>query len=591
MKSDKIINEYTVACVNSDIVFKNKQLNIENMLCCIKQAAQNGAKLIVFPEMCTTGYCFLNRQEIASFVEPISGDTTKIFINAAKQYSCYIVFGMGEVDEDTDLYYNSAVFVGPEGFIGVYRKTHLYIADARWASHSTIKPQVYKTEIGNIGLQICMDFNFFEPSRICAVNGADVIVHISNWCNDKAPCNAWITRAYENGCYVAEANRCGTERGVIFSSGSCVISPNAQVEGIVYGENEICYAHIDIDKARAKKFDDDSNKIDSRLPKQYKDICLHPYHFNPYAFFELYNLSKLPIGKQFKLQCEQLSANKNGILQNRQILFNKVHEAAKSGVELLVFPELALSGTVDAKDAHKNSESLHGNTVIEILQLCALYKIYVIFGFIESCDDKLYNSCAFCAPDGLLGVYRKNHLTAYDKTFASCGDGIYPCFDTPLGRIGLLIGHDAHFPESARLLALSGADIICCPSCVEGPNSMPFNATPVEHVYPVQKQFAVNHWHLWRTRAGENNCYIAFSNTVGQCANQKFMGTSGIFGPNLYDFPRNEVILSNCEQQCADMLIDTRKNTDSIYPNSILKNKNFVSMRQAFLYDDLIKTK
>ena len=83
--------------------------------------------------MSTTGYCWYDRQEVAPFVEPIPGPTTDHFGRLAKEYDCWIVVGLPEVEESTGIYYNSAALIGPDGVVAVHRKTHNYVCEGRWA--------------------------------------------------------------------------------------------------------------------------------------------------------------------------------------------------------------------------------------------------------------------------------------------------------------------------------------------------------------------------------------------------------------------------------------------------------------------------
>ena len=84
--------------------------------------------------MGTTGYCFLDREEISSLVETIPGSTTKKFQQISEKYNCFIVICMPEIDSDTKLYYNAAVLIGPNGMVGKHRKSHGYIAEPKWSA-------------------------------------------------------------------------------------------------------------------------------------------------------------------------------------------------------------------------------------------------------------------------------------------------------------------------------------------------------------------------------------------------------------------------------------------------------------------------
>ncbi len=83
--------------------------------------------------------------------------------------------------------------------------------------------------------------------------------------------------------------------------------------------------------------------------------------------------------------------------------------------------------------------------------------MYLVVGIAERNGDAIYNSACLIGPEGLVAVYRKTHLTESERAWARHGDD-WVVADTSVGRIGLLIGHDASFPEAGRILALKGVN-------------------------------------------------------------------------------------------------------------------------------------
>lgn len=110
---------------NPQVGLENKDANVQASLDQIAEAAANGARLIVLPELASTGYAFDTREEAYAHAEPVpDGPTCAAWAAAAKQHDAYIVAGIAE--SDGVKLYDSAVLIGPEGFIGKYRKTHLW---------------------------------------------------------------------------------------------------------------------------------------------------------------------------------------------------------------------------------------------------------------------------------------------------------------------------------------------------------------------------------------------------------------------------------------------------------------------------------
>ncbi len=205
-----------------------KEKNLADLLRLVEEAAQHEARLIVLPEMATTGYCWESRAEIAPQVEPIPGPTTDRFQQLASRYGCYIAVSLPEVDPSTDVYYNSMALIGPEGIVGTYRKIHSYISEPRWARDGDLGMPVWDTPLGRLTGLICMDATFFEAGRIPALHGADVLLFPTNWLDEKCPSSSWMARAFENGVYFISANRYGLERGVQFSGEAALSIPMAQ---------------------------------------------------------------------------------------------------------------------------------------------------------------------------------------------------------------------------------------------------------------------------------------------------------------------------------------------------------------------------
>jgi len=192
-----------------------------------------------------------------------------------------------------------------------------------------------------------------------------------------------------------------------------------------------------------------------------------------------------------------------------------IREAGAQGIDILVFPEEALTGLggctacregVDHCDYHHDlAETVPGPSTERIAELCAEHDLYVAVGMVERDahdPEVLYNAAAFIGPEGIQGTYRKLHLGSLPwvtegVTFTP-GDSL-PVFETRFGPVGIQICYDFWFnPELTRLLALKGARIIlnCCGTFV-GPGKRDYMT------------------HTTSTRAQENLCYVASSNHVG----------------------------------------------------------------------------
>ncbi|MBS7537987.1 nitrilase-related carbon-nitrogen hydrolase [Ancylobacter lacus] len=567
---------HKVATVQFEPTLGEKERNVSRLLELCGEAAAAGAKLIVTPEMGTTGYCWFDRAEVAPQVEPVPGPTTARFAALAKAQDCHIVIGLPEVDAETGLYFNSAVLIGPAGVVGTHRKTHPYISEPKWSAPGDLGHRVFETPVGRIAMLICMDIHFVETARLVALQGADIICHISNWLAERTPAPYWITRAFENSTYVIEANRWGLERTVQFSGGSCVIGPDGAIEAVVDAGDGIAYAQVDLEKARARRVLGEP-AFAQRRPELYMELPTSTYSWNPLDFFGLYGHRPLPPGRRSRVAVAQFAPG-GGIEANLARIGELVAAARADGAEMVVLPERALTG-LDAP----NPVPRDGAAVAGLIALAARHGLYIAAGFAEEEGGTLYNSAALAGPEGLVGCYRKLHLDATDPNWATPG-AQWGVFDTRIGRIGLLIGHDAAFPEAGRVLALRGCDLIACPAALRGALSFGHAGTAVAQNYPIPTGADPHHWHLMRARAGENNCFLAFANVLDEAAG--YRGKSGVFGPDTFEFPRREAILAEGEGVVAAE-VDTT-NLDSRYPTNVVRRKDLMVMRQPHHYQPLV---
>jgi predicted amidohydrolase len=171
------------------------------------EAARNGAKIIVLPEMATSGYSFFSRAELSAVAETVPGPTSRALGRIADRYNAYIAFGMPQYVPDLNLYFNVAVLLGPDGKVaGVYRKrNHLLESSYNATAYAPIP--TFDTPYGRLALVICSDMFYSQFPRAAAVQGTTILL---------APANVGIetdflrVRTIENDFAMVVANRYGT---------------------------------------------------------------------------------------------------------------------------------------------------------------------------------------------------------------------------------------------------------------------------------------------------------------------------------------------------------------------------------------------
>jgi predicted amidohydrolase len=253
--------------------FGNKEGNLEKVLSAVKDA---DVDLIVLPEFFATGYQFVSKDEVAKLSERIpEGDTTELLSEISSQKGFYIVAGLPE--KDGERFFNSAVLTGPDGFIGVYRKTHLFFEEKLFFSPGDTGFKVWNTEIGRIGIMICFDWFFPESMRVLALMGADIVAHPANlvmpFCPDAMP-----VRCLENRAYAITANRIGEEKrkegqSIRFIGQSLIVSPEGKVLIRAMEDEEVLMiTEIEPELARDKSLTSLNNIFGDRRPEMYSNI-------------------------------------------------------------------------------------------------------------------------------------------------------------------------------------------------------------------------------------------------------------------------------------------------------------------------------
>ena len=250
--------------------FGNIQANLDRIA---KMLAGREADLLVLPELFSTGYRFKNMDEAHQYAEPIpDGPTTNFLISQAKKINTYIFAGLVEVDKE--YVYNSSVIVGPDGFIGRYRKIHLFDTEKACFHAGSEVPPVFDLNGIKVGVMICFDWRFPEMARSLALKGAEIIAHPSNLVLPHCP-QAMITRCLENRIYAITADRIGKESRVPdeslhFIGQSQVVDPDGNI--LIRAsetDEEVQIIEINLDKARRKLLNSKNDIFKDRRPDLY----------------------------------------------------------------------------------------------------------------------------------------------------------------------------------------------------------------------------------------------------------------------------------------------------------------------------------
>lgn len=494
--------------------------NLEALATDIERAFQNGARLVVTPEMALTGYQYKDREDIAPFVDTIPGTATQCLAKLARQYHSYIVTALPEKDAYTGIFYNSAVLIGPEGVIGTYRKMHQWEAEERWAAWGDLEFPVFETELGRIAINICMDSCYFESSRIAALKGADIIAFPTNSSIQAIYYNQ--ARALQNGVYVIGANRNTSENDFHMVGMSGIWGPDgdllAEAPYVAKGEpapleTSILYASIDKTRYKTRQ-----KRLAGRRPELYQPLMLKVAPWDSTTEKEAHE--RRAIAVQFE-----------PVFGDKRLNFEKIAAALANTAptDLVVLPQYSLTAggsDITPAQAHEWAEPLDGESFEKLRQLAFSKAINLVYSQIERDGNALYVSAIVIGKDGRrIGCYRKTHLSASEKTWANAGDTI-PVFTIPdFGKLGLLLGEDVLYPEAAGILCGKRADVIAIPSSWRGVSDygayVAVNQGPIANPYPKHAMV------LWDAVAFSAQAYTIIANFTGSDAD--YNGESALY--------------------------------------------------------------
>ena len=225
--------------------------------------------ILVLPELCNSGYNFTSFEEAWETSEEIENS---IFINyllsKCKQFNLYIVSGFNERDNNN--LYNSAILIGPEGYIGKYRKLHLFLNEKDYFKPGNIGLPVFDIGLCKIGMLVCFDWIFPEVWRILALKGAEIICHPSNLVLPGLAQKAVPIHALTNRIYTITANRIGNDGDLSFTGLSTIANPNGDILfQASKTKEETVVKDIDIRLARDKIITKKNDLFSDRRPEEY----------------------------------------------------------------------------------------------------------------------------------------------------------------------------------------------------------------------------------------------------------------------------------------------------------------------------------
>jgi len=539
------VNATTVAAAQFAPVHGDVAANLTLIRALLERGAASGAGLVVFPELATTGYAWVSAGEVAPFAEPVPGPVTDWLTERCREYGCHVVLGL--VERAGRPLYNTAVLVGPAGLVGRYRKAKLWSWDTLWATAGDKPPAVWPTPVGRIGALICADLDYPEGTSWLARAGADLVAVPTCWSDEPAPSPVWRARAHDSAIPFAVANVSGTERGVTFAAGSCVIGEDGRLLDRVAGGQGLAVATVDLSAGRRRRADR-AGGLMSAGSEAFEALDRNA---------QLFPSSQTP----------GMSTRTRPVAPVRVAV---VQGSAEGTAEASL---TALAGRLTATGAARERPALAVLPALLAPDLAAdprlLSRLAQACGrhapteFVVSVLDERSGRTTVLLTRGGTVVTSVTVSPAGVRT----GDGapLRPVLRA-WGAVGLLTAAELLRPESARCLAVNGSDLIAVTGRLSGP---PVEAPAVGGAPPFD---------LWRVRAGENNCYLAVANATLPDGSG---GWSGLHGPAYYDQHAARVTLNGTEERAASLALTL---DPAIPVGRLVADKPLLAQRRPELY-------
>ena len=235
--------------------------------------------------------------------------------------------------------------------------------------------------------------------------------------------------------------------------------------------------------------------------------------------------------------------------ENLKIIHAKSVSAADQGADLIIFPELFLSGYNIGQRVQDLAQQADGPAYHQAAQIAREADIAILYGYPERLDTEVYNSALLIDRNGSTRAnYRKTHLYgSYEKSFFKPGDTLLIAELEGL-NIGILICYDVEFPEAVRALTYAGADLIAVPTAL-----MEDYCRVAEHIVP--------------TRAYESEIFVAYVNRCGFEGDTIYCGRSCLVGPDGRD-----ILRAGQSEELLVAVIDKKAIAEERETNPVLKD-------------------
>lgn len=514
--------------VNFKTVWGDKKANLESMERYIIQAHEKGVKILLFPEMCVTGYASSSNPDseiykmAVSSAETVNGPTAKTIAGLSKQYGMWIVYGAAEtVPGDQEHAYNSAFACSPDGKVTSYQK--ITPVEGSWCIPGENPVLIDAGEYGKIGLSICYDtYAMPEIGRYYAAKGCNLLLNPTATSRSYSDVDGdgikddqgWVwyyknrleSVASREGYTVLSANLVNGDGPVKENGSDTYEFPGGSVILGAAGSGPVYYAGAAVTDGEPNQNAEILTAVPGLMTNSVQvqastgSTCRNS-DFAPEMYAQWYKelADKQAAGESLRYSSsvtdgpEAAVVNMAGVWGDKQKnidnMIGYIKEAGEKGMDILVFPETVLTGyewkSPESDPYYQETgkamqvalaETVPGPTTNLLSGYAKQYGMYIIFGMTQKTDEpiyddgveKVYNAAAVLYPDGRIEAYQKMHRAGSEAKWSVPGDTPY-MFDTQWGKVGLDICRDGHFyPELGRYYAAMGCTLLIHPTATTG---------------------------------------------------------------------------------------------------------------------------
>ncbi|WP_243057061.1 carbon-nitrogen hydrolase family protein [Nocardioides sp. SR21] len=414
----------------------------ENLATCLRmtdRAAAEGAQVVVLPEFCNHVSWYDGREHARSKALTLDGPFVAALAAKAAEHGIHLMANVTLAREDGRTTGSNVLFAPDGAILGVTDKQVLMGSERDHLDPAIAASPIIETSFGRVGLYSCMDGVINETPRMLAVGGAQVLLNsLNSFALDEASLHIPV-RAVENRVWVVAANKVGPlvpERSIhmvaervgvpaerLHGAGeSQIVAPDGTVVAMAPRSGEaVIVADIDVDLADDKRRPDGTDVMSSRRPDIYGPIL------------------DAPRGRQRPAGADELVTAVISPSDGDDVL-TLLKEAVATGAGLVVLPELADVDRDAITAALSGTDTLVATSVAE-----GDAHIGLVLG-----------------ADRVVLRQPTLHPCARTPWATALGDGIAVA-DLPWGRLALVVGDDALYPETFRLAALQDVDVVAVP--------------------------------------------------------------------------------------------------------------------------------